>query len=71
MHNEEFVKICDELYSSSEILLDKINSIYKSKSTWTIDELGKITDMVKDISECYKNLAKVHKIIAENPIERY
>lgn len=71
MHEKTFIEFCDKLDHASHTVLEKADTIYKNKSGWTVEELGKFVDILKDLSEISKNVAKTHYLLSEHSIERY
>lgn len=59
------------VYSGVDILLEKAEKIAKTESEMTLEELGEMTDIFKDISEVHKNMAKAHACYSEHSIKRY
>ena len=41
-----------------EMVLEKSEEISRDKRDWSMDELGKASDIVKDMAEAYKDLIK-------------
>ena len=54
----------DRVCAGIEMVLDKSEKIGREKKDWTIDELYKMTDIVKDLS-------KMHYYLSEHSDERY
>lgn len=61
----------DRVCSSIAMVLDKAEKIGREKKEWTIDELYKASDIVKDMSESLKDLSKMHYYLSEHADERY
>jgi hypothetical protein len=61
----------DRVCSSIEMILEKAEKIGKEKKEWSIDELYKASDIVKDMSESLKNLSKMHYYLSEHADERF
>ena len=53
------------------MISEKAEKIGREKSEWSLDELGKMADIEKDISKSFKNLIKVHIMLGEHSIEKY
>lgn len=64
-------KIEDVLMNAVDMLTDKIANMVSSKKELNIDEIGCISDIVKDTAETYKNVAKAHAIYATHAPEKY
>jgi hypothetical protein len=71
MTAEEKQELCNRLTSGMLMITEKLTEIGKAKSGWTLDEMGKVSDIIKDVSETHKNLAKAHHLYAEHSEERY
>lgn len=41
-----------------EMVLEKSEEICRDKHDWSLEELGKASDIIKDMAEAYKDLAK-------------
>lgn len=52
-------------------MMDKIEKIAKSESEWTLDDMGKLADMMKDLAITEKDIAKAHHCYAEHSDKRY
>lgn len=65
--NKHKERICDGL----EMYLEKLEKIGKEKKEWSLRELGEVSDIVKDMAEAYKDLAKAHYYLSERSIEKY
>lgn len=61
----------DRVCASIEMILDKAEKIGREKKEWTIDEVYKASDIVKDMAESLKDLAKMHHYLSEHADERY
>lgn len=68
---DEVEKISDRIYNGLDMLTEKAEKIGRAKSEWSLDELGKMADIEKDISKSFKNLIKVHIMLGEHSIEKY
>lgn len=71
MANEDKSKIMSALVSGMSMLVDKLELVGRNKSEWTMSEMGCVADIMKDISETYKNIAKTHYLYSEHSDERY
>jgi hypothetical protein len=54
-----------------EMILEKSEKISREKKEWSLEELYKASDIVKDMSEALKNLSKMHYYLAEHSMERF
>ena len=71
MHEKTFMEFCEKIDNAAHVVLEKADTIYKTKSGWSVDELGKFVDIIKDVSEIHKNIAKTHYMLSEKSIEKY
>jgi hypothetical protein len=71
MTNEEMKKIHERIYKGLDMISEKAEMIGRAKSEWSLNELGEIADIQKDISESFKNLIKVHVMTSEHSVEKY
>lgn len=71
MTNEDIKKIHERIYKGLDMISEKAEKIGREKSEWSLDELGKMADIEKDISKSFKNLIKVHIMLGEHSIEKY
>lgn len=53
------------------MLLEKLSTISRSKDKWTMQEMGCLADILKDVSESYKNVAKAEMIFSSHSPEKY
>lgn len=71
MTNEEVKKIHERIYKGLDMISEKAEMIGRAKSEWSLNELGEMADIQKDISESFKNLIKVHVMTSEHSVEKY
>ena len=72
MTHDEIDKMKERIYDGLDMVMDKAEKIGKEKSGgYTIDELYKMADILKDSAKTLKDLAKAHKIFSEHDVERY
>ena len=71
MTNEEMNKIHERIYKGLDMISEKAEMIGRAKSEWSLNELGEMADIQKDISESFKNLIKVHVMTSEHSVEKY
>lgn len=60
-------RICSGINMVSE----KAEKIGREKREWSLTELGEISDIVKDMSQALKDLAKIHYYLSEHSMEKY
>ena len=63
MTHEEIHEIKEHYSATTKGIMNKAMDICKTKKSWTLVELGEIADIIKDLSEVHKNIAKVKQII--------
>lgn len=61
----------DRVCAGVQMVLDKAEKVGREKKDWTIDELYKMSDIMKDSAESLKDLAKMHYYLSEHSDERY
>lgn len=71
MTNEEMKKIHERIYKGLDMISEKAEMIGRAKPEWSLNELGEMADIQKDISESFKNLIKVHVMTSEHSVEKY
>lgn len=71
MTADEMMKMKERIFRGLDMVMEKAEKIGKEKPEYTLDELYKMTDIVKDSAEAFKDLAKAHKIFSEHDIVRY
>lgn len=64
---EEYKKrIC----AGISMVLEKSEKIGREKREWSLEEVGEMSDIVKDMSEALKDIAKTHYYLSEHSIEK-
>ena len=71
MTSDEVKKIHERIYKGLDMISEKAEMIGRAKSEWSLNELGEMADIQKDISESFKNLIKVHVMTSEHSVEKY
>ncbi len=69
--NEDIEKCKDKIHNGMRMVLEKAEHIGKTETMWSIEELGMMSDVTKDMSEVLKNIAKTHYYLSEHSIKRY
>lgn len=49
MTNEEIREIEEQYHTTTKGIMNKVTEICKTKKSWSLVELGEITDIVKDL----------------------
>lgn len=52
-------------------VLEKSEKISREKREWSLEEVGEMSDVYKDMAQAYKDLAKAHYYMSEHSMERY
>ena len=71
MTHEERKRLYDDFHSGVRMMMDKITSVAKEKSSWTLCEMGQLADIMKDLAMTEKGIAKAHHIYSEKSDETY
>jgi hypothetical protein len=71
MTTEERMKLYNDFHSGVRMMMDKIEKIVKEESKWSIDEMGKLADMMKDLAMTEKAIAKAHYCYSEHSEKLY
>ena len=71
MTSEERKIMYDDLHSGVRMMMDKISSVAKEKSSWTLCEMGQLADIMKDLAMTEKGIAKAHYMYSEKSDESY
>lgn len=65
---EEYKKrIC----AGISMVLEKSEKIGREKREWSLEEVGEMSDIVKDMTEALKDIAKTHYYLSEHSIEKF
>ena len=66
------MEMCKErIHKGMRMVMDKAEKIAREETEWSIEELGMMSDITKDMSEVLKNIAKTHYYLSEHSIKRY
>lgn len=71
MTHEEIHEIEEHYHTTTKGIMNKVTEICKTKKSWSLVELGEIADIVKDLSEVHKNIAKVYHLMSEKSLETF
>ncbi len=71
MTTEERMKLYNDFHSGVRMMMDKIEKIVKEEGKWSIDEMGKLADMMKDLAMTEKAIAKAHYCYSEHSEKLY
>lgn len=65
------VSMSDRLVTCHDNVISKVETFQSKNSEITLDELFKIADIIKDMSEVRKNLAKEHYLLSEHSDKKF
>ena len=71
MTREEIDAIKKRIYSGWDMVMQLSEKIGKEKTEWSLCDLGKAADIVKDQSKTFKNLIEVESMMSESDIEKF
>lgn len=61
----------DRVCAGIEMILERSEKIGREKKEWSLDELYKASDIIKDMAESLKDLSKMHHYLSEHSMEKY
>lgn len=61
----------DRIHRGLDMVIEKAEKIGREKQEWSLDELGKMADIEKDMAKAMKCLVKTHVMLNEHSIEKY
>lgn len=71
MNTEQLEMMKARIWSGLDMISEKAEKIGREESTWSLDELGKMADIEKDIAKAFKCLISVSVMSNEHSIKRY
>jgi hypothetical protein len=71
MTGEEMEMCKERIHKGMRMVMDKAEQIAREETEWSIEELGMMSDITKDMSEAMKNIAKTHYYLSEHSIKKY
>ena len=71
MTSEEIEQIKKRLVSGWDMTMLASEKIGKEKKEWSLCDVMKSADIIKDLTKSFKNLVEVESIISESGIEKY
>lgn len=71
MKSEEITAMKEHIYDGLKMVAEKAEKIGREKTEWSLDELGKMADIEKDMAKAFKCLIKTHIMLNEHSIEKY
>lgn len=64
-------EMTETLKKGFQMVVEHAQALGQSKDKWSAEELMMMSDLVKDMSEVHKNIAKAHHCYAEHSVEKY
>lgn len=71
MTSEERMKLYDDFHSGVRMMMDKVTEICKKKDSWKLYEIYMMADIMKDMADTEKSVAKAHYMYCEKSDESY
>lgn len=71
MTKDEIEHIKKRILSGWDMVMQLSEKIGKEKTEWSLCDLAKSADIVKDQSKTFKNLIEVETMVAESGLEKY
>ena len=71
MTDEEMEMCKERIHKGMRMVMDKAEKIAREEAEWSIEELGMMSDITKDMSEVLKNMAKTHYYLCEHSMKKY
>lgn len=71
MTGEEMEMCKERIHKGMKMVMDKAEQIAREETEWSIEELGMMSDITKDMSEAMKNMAKTHYYLCEHSMKKY
>lgn len=71
MTSEERKTLYDRFHSGVRMFMDKIEKIAKEKDSWSLSEMYQVSDIMKDMAETEKCIAKANYMYSEHTEEVY
>lgn len=71
MTSEERAKLYDDFHSGVRMMMDGLERVVRSEEKWSLDDMGKVADIMKDLAMTEKAIAKAHYCYSEHSDKRY
>jgi|GEM_PF-3927242 len=71
MTHEEIEKMSARIYAGLDMISEKAEKIGRTKTEWSLCDLGMIADIEKDTAKAFKCLVHTHQMLNEKSIEKY
>lgn len=52
-------------------MMDGLERVVRSEEKWSLDDMGKVADIMKDLAMTEKGIAKAHHCYSEHSDKRY
>lgn len=71
MTSEERMKLYEDFHSGVRMMMDGLERVVRSEDKWSLDDMGKVADIMKDLAMTEKGIAKAHHCYSEHSDKRY
>lgn len=71
MTSEERHKMYCDIHSGVRMMMDKVEKIAREKPSWSLSDLGEMSDILKDLASSEKDIAKASYYYSEHSDETY
>lgn len=71
MTHEERNKLYCDFHAGVRMMMDKIEKISREKTSWTLSEMGELSDIMKDLAMTEKAISKAHYYYSERSDESF
>lgn len=71
MTNEEMHELHKKFHDGVRMMIEKLGEVAEDKKSWSWEEMCKAADIMKDLAETHKNIAKAHCLYTEHSEERF
>lgn len=71
MTHEERKKLYDDFHSGARMMMDRLEKVAREEPEMTLDDMGKVADIMKDLAMTEKAIAKAHYCYAEHSDKTY
>lgn len=71
MTSEERAKLYEDFHSGVRMMMDGLERVVRSEEKWSLDDMGKVADIMKDLAMTEKAIAKAHYCYSEHSDKRY
>lgn len=71
MTHEEINQASEDMHKGIQMMLEKVEKVSRDLGEMDLCDLGRVSDMIKDLAEAHKNIVKVHWMLSEKPMKKY